>query len=222
MEERAYKHLKPDMQKLLRYGFVERDSGFVYETGLVGGQMQMTVTVSQDGAVDTAVADTATGEEYVLHRVSGAAGAFVGQVKAEYEAVLEEIFAQCFYLNVFQSDQAKAVIAYAKETYGDALEFLWERSDNAILRRKDNAKWYAAFLTVPRRKLGSDSDEAVEILDLRMQPEDAEALIDNRKYFPGYHMNKKHWFTVCLDGSVPLAEIFNKVDASYTLAAKRK
>lgn len=37
---------------------------------------------------------------------------------------------------------------------------------------------------------------------------------------PGYHMNKKHWNTVTLDGSVSDAVVREWVDASYTLVAK--
>jgi predicted DNA-binding protein (MmcQ/YjbR family) len=34
---------------------------------------------------------------------------------------------------------------------------------------------------------------------------------------PGYHMNKKHWNTVLLDGSVPDKEILSWIDHSYNL-----
>jgi predicted DNA-binding protein (MmcQ/YjbR family) len=34
---------------------------------------------------------------------------------------------------------------------------------------------------------------------------------------PGYHMNKKHWNTVLIDGSVPDKEIFSWIDDSYDL-----
>lgn len=34
---------------------------------------------------------------------------------------------------------------------------------------------------------------------------------------PGYHMNKKHWNTVLLDGSIPDKEIFSMIDHSYNL-----
>ena len=33
----------------------------------------------------------------------------------------------------------------------------------------------------------------------------------------GYHMNKKHWNTVLMDGSVPDKEIFSWIDHSYNL-----
>jgi predicted DNA-binding protein (MmcQ/YjbR family) len=34
---------------------------------------------------------------------------------------------------------------------------------------------------------------------------------------PGYHMNKKHWNTVQLDGSIPDKEVFSWIDHSYDL-----
>lgn len=40
---------------------------------------------------------------------------------------------------------------------------------------------------------------------------------------PGYHMNKKHWNTVMLNGSVPDKEVFSWIDHSYDLiVGKRK
>ncbi|MBF1202590.1 MAG: MmcQ/YjbR family DNA-binding protein, partial [Fusobacterium periodonticum] len=35
---------------------------------------------------------------------------------------------------------------------------------------------------------------------------------------PAYHMNKKHWCTICLDGTVELEKIYNLIDISYELA----
>lgn len=37
---------------------------------------------------------------------------------------------------------------------------------------------------------------------------------------PGYHMNKKHWNTVTLDGTVQSAKIFEWIDTSYKLVAQ--
>ena len=34
---------------------------------------------------------------------------------------------------------------------------------------------------------------------------------------PGYHMNKNHWNTVTLDGSIPASEIRGMIDDSYEL-----
>ena len=37
---------------------------------------------------------------------------------------------------------------------------------------------------------------------------------------PGYHMNKKHWNTIYLDGSVPDDEILAMINDSYDLVVK--
>jgi predicted DNA-binding protein (MmcQ/YjbR family) len=38
---------------------------------------------------------------------------------------------------------------------------------------------------------------------------------------PGYHMNKKHWNTVLIDGSIPDKEILKWIDHSYDLVIKK-
>ena len=37
---------------------------------------------------------------------------------------------------------------------------------------------------------------------------------------PGYHMNKKHWNTIILDGSIPNDELSTMIDNSYNLVIK--
>ena len=37
---------------------------------------------------------------------------------------------------------------------------------------------------------------------------------------PGYHMNKKHWNTITIDGSLPDEEIVTMIDDSYDLVVK--
>lgn len=39
---------------------------------------------------------------------------------------------------------------------------------------------------------------------------------------PGYHMNKKHWNTVLLDGSIPDKEVFSWIDHSYNIIHRRE
>ena len=45
--------------------------------------------------------------------------------------------------------------------------------------------------------------------------------LDFEHYFPGYHMNKRTWLTVRLDGSVPFGEIAPLIARSYELAGKK-
>ena len=39
---------------------------------------------------------------------------------------------------------------------------------------------------------------------------------------PGYHMNKKHWNTIVVDGTVPKKLLKEMIDDSYTLVNKKK
>ncbi len=222
MEAAAYfRRRKLVPERLIGYGFTHRDGVYQFSTTVMDGQFQLSIAITDSGVVDTKMMDTASNEEYVLHRVPGASGAFVGAVKEAYESILLDIAERCFEADVFKSQQANAIIHYVRQTYGDELEYLWKQfPDNAVWRRKDTRKWYGALLTVSKRKLGINSDEVVEVIDLRADPNKMDSLIDHVKYFPGWHMNKKSWITMILDGSVPLVEMEARINESYRLAVK--
>jgi len=58
-------------------------------------------------------------------------------------------------------------------------------------------------------------------MNLKCDPDEANALRDVfDAVIPGYHMNKKHWNTVLLDGSIPVSEIERMIDRSYGLVVK--
>lgn len=216
-----FKNKKVNLSKLVPFGFEQQDSCYCYDKIFFGSGFKLTVHITAKGEISAEVIDPAFDEPYTLHLADGAAGSFVGQIKAQYEETLREIAGHCFEPHVFKSKQAEELIAYVRNAYGDELEFLWEKfSGNAVWRRQDTGKWYGVLLTVSKRKLGVASDEMAEVLDLRIQPEALEALINNEAYFPGYHMNKKHWFTILLNGSVPREEICHRIDNSYRLAMK--
>ena len=59
-------------------------------------------------------------------------------------------------------------------------------------------------------------------MNLKCDPAHAQELrdlFDSVK--PGYHMNKLHWNTIILDGSIPESEIERMIDHSYTLVVKK-
>lgn len=221
MFDLIFKNKTVNFEKLPAFGFGREPEGYFYSAKIVGGQLTLSVNVSLDGDIKTTVTDSDSDDEYILHLTTDAVGAFVGKVRTECQNILAEIADNCFETDVFKSEEAHQIIKYVQEKYCDKLEFLWPKfSQNAVLRRKDSQKWYAALLILSKRKLGLDSDEKVSVIDLRGKPEDIEKLIDYKRYFPGYHMNKKHWITICLDASVPVEEIYKRIDVSYLLAKK--
>lgn len=215
-----FKNKSVNVEKLLGFGFQLVGSKYVYATGIVDGQLRLTVTV-ENGELTTEIYDVAAEDAYTLHLVEGAVGAFVGRVRAEHEAVVHDVVEKCYDYDVFREDYTKKIIQHAAELYGDAPEHLWKDSpEYAVLRRSDNRKWYVLLMSIPEKRLGIGGDETVEVVDLRFDAEELPSKIDNKSYFAGYHMNKKHWITILLDGSVPLDEILDCVDKSYALAKK--
>lgn len=75
------------------------------------------------------------------------------------------------------------------------------------------------LLTVSRDKLGLDSEEVVEILDLRFDKHEAiDFATSQENVYTGYHMNKNNWITIILDGSMETEEIFGLIEKSYAIA----
>jgi predicted DNA-binding protein (MmcQ/YjbR family) len=58
-------------------------------------------------------------------------------------------------------------------------------------------------------------------VSLKCEPEFAQRLRERHEAVrPGYHLNKTHWNTVELDGSIPDADIRAWIDDSYELVLK--
>lgn len=212
---------RPNFKKLVEFGFQKEKDKYIYSNDIMNGDFNLNIEVTLSGYIKTKVIEKSSKEEYTLHLVHSAQGTFVGQIREEYEKILNLISDNCFEAEIFQSKEAKQIITYIEKKYADKLEYLWPKfPNNAISRRKDNKKWYLAILTVKKNKFGFVTDEMVEVLDLRSQPKDIPYLLKTENIYPGYHMNKKHWITILLDGSMPVEEIFERIDKSYDLALK--
>lgn len=62
--------------------------------------------------------------------------------------------------------------------------------------------------------------EQFESINLKCEPERAMQLREEfPAVLPGYHMSKKHWNTVLMDGSIPDKTIRSWIDDSYDLVA---
>ena len=213
------KDKKIDLKKLEEFGFKLIDNSYCYHTSLLKNQFKMTIKINLDNLIFTEIIDTETNEPYVLHLLEMKRSGYSEKVYKAYSQILEKIQKECFEDEIFKANYTKEIIDYVKNKYGDELEFLWKKSPkNAVIRRKTSNKWYAVILTISKRKLNLDSDKIIEVINLHNIAEEIEKLIDNKKYFPAYHMNKKYWCTICLDGTVELKEIYKLIDISYELA----
>ena len=220
-EERFFARRRADFDALRDYGFSDTDGGFCLRQSVAGGQFALEVFVSAEGIVSSRMLDKDPGSEYTLYKVAGASGTFVGAAREEAERVLSAVAERCFVPDVFRSEQVRAVIGHAAARYGSKPEFLWKKlSENAVLRRADSRKWFAVFAIVAREKLGLSGGGRVEIIDLRISPDKLQSTLDGKTLLSGWHMNKRTWYTVVLDGGVCTDDLIRRLDESWRLAGK--
>ena len=210
-----------DYEKLKEYGFNLNGDNYVYEKNLSNSHFKVIIEITKDKQISKVI-DLDVDEEYVLVDVPGASGNFVGQIREEYNDIINDIIGKCTKYNIFKSNQTKETIDYIKNKYHDDLEYLWEKTpDAAIWRNKNNDKWYGLLMKIPENRLGINSDSLVEIIDLRYPKDNIMDILKKKGIYPGYHMNKKSWITIILDNSVDTKEIYKLIDLSYEISMQK-
>ena len=116
------------------------------------------------------------------------------------------------------------VSKYIKKKYKASPEYLWKRYPSfAVYRHEDNRKWFALIATISRDKLGIESTDEVDVLNVKIDDLILrDILLKQQGFYPGYHMNKGSWMTILLDGTVNFDEICNMIDASFLDTASKK
>lgn len=109
------------------------------------------------------------------------------------------------------------IYEYVKKQYGTVPEYLWKESPESAVLRHKNGKWYAVLMQVEKSRLGLEGDTEVDIIDVKCNPDMVGLLTQTYGFLPGYHMNKKYWITMLLDGTVSEAKILDFLDMSYDL-----
>ena len=67
-------------------------------------------------------------------------------------------------------------------------------------------------------------DETPLQFNVKCDPEKAVQLREDHpeSILPGYHMNKKHWNTILVDGRLTAKQLKEMIDDSYSLVGKKK
>lgn len=114
------------------------------------------------------------------------------------------------------------ILKWVLDTYGSQPESLWAKyPQDVVLRHESNKKWYAIIMTVKKSALGLDSEQEVDIIDVKCDTLQIDFLAQQQGFFHGYHMNKNHWLTILLDGSVALETVCGLIEQSYEMTAPK-
>ena len=88
---------------------------------------------------------------------------------------------------------------------GSVLDMPFEDDfETTVFRHGEGGKWFGLLMRVEKSRLGLEGEGKADVLNLKCDPE--ESFIVREMYegiIPAYHMNKRHWISVILNGSVP-------------------
>ena len=90
-------------------------------------------------------------------------------------------------------------LKYCLDTYGTSPDYPFDEDfETAVVRHSDSGKWFALVMHISRRKLGIDSDEMIDVVNLKQPTEMFGSFSASDGVYPAYHMNKLHWISVLL------------------------
>ena len=223
IEEEIFRKTKVDFNKVTKYGFKKNKSLYRYSKNIMNNTFRVDVEINEDGIVQGRVFDLSFGDEYTNYRIKDSTGSFVGQVRYEFENILKDIRSNCFIREAFIFGQSNRIANVIKEKYGDDPEFEWEKFPGfATFRNKDSKKWYGIIMNINKNKIDEKSNGEVEIIDIKLDPSEIEDLLKQDGFYPAYHMNKKSWITIVLDGTLPDEKIISLIDESYSYTVSDK
>lgn len=115
------------------------------------------------------------------------------------------------------------IFQYCRDQYGTEPEYPWADTPlAAVLRHRDNAKWYGLIMDVTADKVGGRTHEVIDILNIKGNPDDIVHIREMPGFAPAYHMNKQHWLTVILPEIRDPQVVFRLLDKSYDLTAPKR
>ena len=190
-----------------------------YEKLFLNNTFKAVIKINDNGDVFGTVYDIENDDEFLPLRIENNEGSFAAKVRNEYEKLLTDIRDKYFIKNHFIFPQSNRITQLIIEKYGDYPEFLWEKFDGSgVFRNKESQKWYAGILDVEGSKIKKGKSGIIEVLDIKLAPEEIQELLLLPDFYPAYHMNKKSWITIILDDSLPDKKIMEFIHKSYLLS----
>ena len=113
--------------------------------------------------------------------------------------------------------------ALVLDTLGISADYPFEDDPITGVFRRESGRWFAIAMNIPESRLGRAGTERIDVVNLKCAPEVIESLVENEAgIYRAYHMNKTHWVSVILDGSVPQEVILRLLQDSFALTAPRR
>lgn len=112
---------------------------------------------------------------------------------------------------------------YITEQYAVDAESPWVKQPRYIVfRRRNNQKWFALLMDIPKNKLGLAGTDVIDVVNVKCDPILIGSLRGDKGIYPAYHMSKDTWITIALDGGLADDKLKWLIDLSYELTDAKK
>lgn len=215
IEETIFNRYSIDENKLLEYGF---NSDYVYTVDILDNSFRVIITYI-DKNITGKIIDLSFDEEYTNFRIERS-GEFNLKIRSEYERILLDIRDKTCTKRTYIYDQANRIDKYIFSKYDVVADFPFKSSTyHGVYRNKDN-KWFGILMDIPFNKIDKNKSGLIEVINVKINPNDKDNLLKIEGIYEAYHMNKKSWTSIILDDTLSDDLISELIDNSYKLVTK--
>lgn len=121
-----------------------------------------------------------------------------------------------------ENTQRERVRDFILKEFDVSPEHLWERYQGyEVFRDEQSRKWFAIIMDVKPESVRQTGDKFIDILNVKCDEGLVDSLLHEEGFVPAYHMNKRKWISVILDGTVRDDYIFKLVSESKKKTTKK-
>lgn len=107
-------------------------------------------------------------------------------------------------------------IKYLQQEYICDIDYPWEKyPDYIVIRRRDNQKWFLGIFTIRGHQVGLDTNESMDVVNLKCEPYLIPILIRESGVYPAYHMNKQYGISMDIESYEDIEKFKMLGDMSY-------
>ena len=99
---------------------------------------------------------------------------------------------------------------------------MWEKFPTfGVYKNPENNKWYGLIMNIERFRLGEESEDFVEVMNLKLDKDKIPDLVKKDGFYSAWHMNKKYWVSLSLDDTLSDAEVMKCIEESHSYTEKK-
>ena len=206
----------PQYDKFESFGFKRKGSVYTLEKPLKTPGFSALIHIENE-RITAEVYEEDT--KYDLFDVKSAKGSFVYSIREQVKALVDD-FASCC---IQTEDVRQKYVDYIKKAFGVEPDYPFNDSKYSpcAVFRCPNKKWFGIMMEIKYKNIGLDSDEPVDMVNLKADSNLMDSIVDHRSIFPAYHMNKRHWITVLLTKATDFDKLCSLTSRSFELVGRK-